>query len=282
MAAESNVLVYGLKNNQVFRCLIKPFMDVYRINRNKRYYGSEDSMIMQSLKGKYQGKRCFIIGNGPSLRADDLDKLKKEVTFGTNRIFHIFDKTQWRPTYYLAVDSDFIQYNYEEIKAVAAKYLFLSNIYHIPWKLKTKNMVSINEYGKFPVNKWNDTSAFVSEDVSKYFSIGYTVTFTAIQLALYMGFKEIYLLGVDFNYSSIRDAKGRIIKNDKIEDYFDGKKYHSSVLNYHSAVHAYQMADQYCRDHSAKICDATRSGKLNVFEKVVLEDVIEKSMGENS
>lgn len=281
MSEESNVFIYGIKNNKAFRFIIKPFMDIYRTNRNRKYYGSKDSMVIEGLKGIYQGKRCFIIGNGPSLLADDLDKLKKEVTFAANRIFNIFDKTDWRPTYYLAVDSDFIKYNYEKIKKVNARYIFLSNIYHIPLNEKKENMVYINEYAKFPINKWNDTSSFVSEDVSKYFSIGYTVTFTAIQLALYMGFQEIYLLGVDFNYSSVGDLRGKIIKNNNIEDYFDGKKYHSSVLNYNSALHAYEVAEQYCKNHDANIFNATRCGKLKVFEKVILEKILDKSMGEN-
>lgn len=273
MAVESNVFVYALKNNKIFRFTIKPLMDVYRTNRNKRYYKSDDSMIIQSLKDKHKGERCFIIGNGPSLTAEDLDKLKDEITFAANRIYNIFAKTKWRPTYYIAVDSDFIKYNYEMIKSIQSEYIFLSNIYQIPLNDKPKNIVYINEYAKFPINKWNDTSAFVSEDVSRFFSIGYTVTFTAIQLALYMGVKEIYLLGVDFNYSNIRDSKGRIIKNDSIEDYFDGKKYHSSVLNYNSALHAYEAAAKYCENQNIRICNATRGGKLNVFKKVNFEDV---------
>lgn len=276
MEETSNVFVYALKNNKIFRFAIKPLMDVYRINRNKRYYRSDDSITMQSLKGKHREERCFIIGNGPSLTAEDLDKLKNEITFASNRIYSIFDKTEWRPTYYLAVDADFIKYNYEAIKNIYSEYIFLSNIYQIPLNDRPQNIVYINEYAKFPVNKWNDTSAFVSEDVSKYFSIGYTVTFTAMQLALYMGFKEIYLLGVDFNYSVVRDSKGRVKKNDDIEDYFDGKKYRSSVLNYNSVLHAYEVANQYCRNHNAKIYNATRCGKLEVFEKVILEDIVKK------
>lgn len=273
MAVESNAFIYGLKNNKVFRFALKPLMDVYRFNRNKKYYRSNDSMIMQSLKGKHQEERCFIIGNGPSLTAEDLDKLREEITFASNRIYNIFDKTEWRPTYYLAVDSDFIKYNYEIIKGIQSKYIFLSNIYQIPLNDKPENIVYINEYAKFPVNKWDDTSAFVSEDVSKFFSIGYTVTFTAMQLALYMGFKEIYLLGVDFSYSIIRDSRGRIRKNDNTKDYFDGKKYRSTVLNYNSVLHSYKIAKEYCDENNIKINNVTRGGKLEVFNRADLDSV---------
>ena len=61
---------------------------------------------MKQFKDLYQGKRCFIIGNGPSLKADDLDCLKNEYTFAANRIYEILDKTDWRPWAYVVVDKN--------------------------------------------------------------------------------------------------------------------------------------------------------------------------------
>src|SRR5699024_7865108 len=59
---------------------------------------------IEALRNCHKGERCFIIGNGPSLRAEDLDKLKNEITFACNRINLIFDQTDWRPTYYCITD----------------------------------------------------------------------------------------------------------------------------------------------------------------------------------
>ena len=56
-------------------------------------------------KDKHLGQRCFIIGNGPSLKAKDLDKIKGEFSFGANMIYKIFPETNWRPTYYFVEDS---------------------------------------------------------------------------------------------------------------------------------------------------------------------------------
>ena len=66
-----------------------------------KYRKCSDSAKMKELKDTKIGKRCFIIGNGPSLKAEDLSKLYKnnEITFAFNRIYHIFDQTKWRPTY---------------------------------------------------------------------------------------------------------------------------------------------------------------------------------------
>lgn len=46
--------------------------------------------------------------------------------------------------------------------------------------------------GKFIINRYNDRTSHISENISDHFSCGYTVTFSAIQLAIYMGIREIY------------------------------------------------------------------------------------------
>ena len=62
---------YILKNNLVVRCLIKPYKDWNRKQGLYRYSQTEDSKRVLELKDAHKGKRCFIIGNGPSLRADE-------------------------------------------------------------------------------------------------------------------------------------------------------------------------------------------------------------------
>lgn len=52
------------------------------------------------------GTRCFIVGNGKSLKLDQLRMLhrKEEICFGVNRIHLIYDQTKWRPTYWVLTD----------------------------------------------------------------------------------------------------------------------------------------------------------------------------------
>ena len=67
------------------------------------FESSHDGKRIAALKDKYKGKRCFICGNGPSLKAEDLNILSQrgEYTFGMNRIFKIFPQTEWRPSFYM-------------------------------------------------------------------------------------------------------------------------------------------------------------------------------------
>lgn len=60
----------------------------------------KNDVAIQKMKRVYKGKRCFIVGNGPSLKTEDLELLKKEITFGSNGIFHLYGRTEWRPTFY--------------------------------------------------------------------------------------------------------------------------------------------------------------------------------------
>ena len=58
----------------------------------------------RKLKDKYKGQRGFVVGNGPSLKIEDLSKLEKEVSIASNKIFMIFKDTPWRPQVYSIVD----------------------------------------------------------------------------------------------------------------------------------------------------------------------------------
>ena len=259
----------NIKQNLIVRLLMYPYMRWSKKKAFQQYKESLDSLKIQTLKGKESGKRCFIIGNGSSLRVEDLEKLKNEITFACNRIYNIFDKTSWRPTYYMAVDTDGLD---EMAPCVLNK-----GISHIFLNEKAKKNVSSDnddlywEYlsygnGGFVINIFDDKSIHISEDVSKCFIAGYTVTFSAIQLAIYLGIREIYLIGVDFNYSLYTDKWGRKKKKEGVTNYFDGKNL-GSYLNYHSTMRAYQKAKEYCDEHGIRIANATRGGCLEVFER---------------
>ncbi len=266
-------LKYRLKNNFAVRVALFPYMNHIRKSELERYSVSSDSNSIKLWKDKYKGKRCFIVGNGPSLKPEDLDELRNEYTFGANRIYEVFDKTDWRPTFYFAVDNSFIEAETDRLNALELQNLFLAADENIDIS-GIGHAVRIFEFTKFKINKWNDNSAHISKDVSKYFSVGYTVTFTEIQMAIYMGFTEIILLGVDFNYSSVRDRKGRIHTKEGVIDYFSGKKYESTVLPYYSNLCAYEAAKKYADEHKIKILNATRGGKLEVFDRINFDNIV--------
>lgn len=261
-------LGWKLKNVSLIRSLCKPWMDRKLQRIHQEYLLSEHPHEIQSLKNICQGKRCFIIGNGPSLLARDLDQLKNEYTFAANRVYEIFSQTDWRPWAYMVVDRDYMWSDAENIKKVPCEWKF------IPFEAKMdthewKHTFQIHGgITNFVIHRGNDITAYIPEDVSKGFSNGYTVTFIAIQLAIYMGFREIYLLGVDFNYSVYYDKNGKVHHRDGVTDYFNGKKYVMTMQMMEPTRQAYIVSRQYCDSHEIIIKNATRGGKLEVFERV--------------
>lgn len=266
------------------RALFKPYLDCKRRKAHERYLRSPDSWYLKTLKGIHEGKRCFIIGNGPSLRSEDLDRLTGEYTFGANRIYEIFDQTKWRPSFYLLIDTvGDMQEIYRKAAQCDVGHMFIrlnikdrkdeAKSLDFPVRKMTRVFFDIDGYFTTYQNTWNDGTAYVSVDVSDHFSNGCTVTFNSIQLAIYMGFAEIYLLGVDFSYSIMRDAKGKVHRDESIQDYFTGKRYDATVFNYNGMLHAYEAAREYCDNHGIKIYNATRGGKLEVFERVEFDKI---------
>ena len=118
-----------------------------------------------------------------------------------------------------------------------------------------------------------------SKDVSKFLGQGYTVTYGAIQMAIYMGFSEIFLLGIDHNYNIIRDAKGRPLKkDDSCSNYPQGMSNYVDMKNLpriEESTIAYETAEKISRKMGVRIYNATRGGKLDSFERVDF-DLIKK------
>lgn len=222
---------------------------------------------LKSIQGKYRGKRCFIIGNGPSLRAEDLEKLKNEYTFAFNRIYYIFDQTSWRPTFYCTQDVKIARASSKEIKGtIHTPYLFA------PINLKWYEDVDIDSEYFFSPRQAGECVPEFSEDIPHYVGVGNTVAYTAIQLAVYMGFSEIYLLGVDHSFQTYQDKNGNVIVDSNAKDYFcdqynqDNNQLFIPKLDISTL--SYIAAQKYAENHPVAIYNATRGGKLEVFPRV--------------
>lgn len=234
---------------------------------------STKALALKKFKNKHLNHRCFIIGNGPSLKVEDLEKLKNEITFAFNRIYYIFNKTDWRPSYYCSEDDKTIFKSKEEINNLKIENKFFP--VNFPWDYKI-NFKDANYY-IFKLGDRNVEPKF-SEDIIKGIYWGNTVAYTAIQLAVYMGIKEIYLLGVDHNFSKMINDKGEILIDKTAKDYFT-EKYNTDkedlyIPNIEVSTRAFSAAKKYADKHNIKIYNVTRGGKLEVFERADFDKII--------
>ncbi|WP_121662798.1 6-hydroxymethylpterin diphosphokinase MptE-like protein [Metabacillus litoralis] len=227
---------------------------------------------LKALQDIHMSERCFIIGNGPSLTTEDLKRLKNEVTFAFNRIYYIFDQTDWRPTYYCSEDDKTILNSRDEIDSLKIENKFFPLNFPRDYKIQFRN-------AKYYIFKFSDKNVEpkFSNDIVKGIYWGNTVTYTAIQMAVYMGIKEIYLLGVDHNFSKMINDKGEIIIDKTAKDYFT-KEYNTDkedlyIPNVEVSTRSFKAAKKYADKNDIKIYNATRGGKLEVFERVDFDKI---------
>lgn len=239
---------------------------------------SEESFVMEYMlpsrmnlvkyKDIHQGKRCFIVATGPSLRVEDLDKIHEngDICISMNRIFNIFNRTKWRPDYYMICDTEMIEDLSEEIANLDLKYKFVTTEPKCYWSNpKAQSSIPYNLIFRVYTNK----SPIFSTSFEKGLGHGTTVTYLCIQLAVYMGFSEIYLLGVDFNYTNnVYDSCNHFEGCDTIKN-----KIRLNTIYPDRIMLAYEKAKKYCVEHDIKICNATRGGKLEVYDRVEFDDL---------
>lgn len=229
------------------------------------------------LKDSHKGEKCFVIGNGPSLQVEDLDMIyqKRIPTFATNRVFKIFDKTKWRPTYYVSEDILLMKDAQDIINDMPVKGRF------IPINLKWFEGVNIPnaDYFYIEYNEPMKETFGLSLDVPHNIRCRGTVTTTCLQLAIYMGFSEIYLIGVDHNFAKMFDKDGNVvidntIKNHFVDDYDKG--IYDQGFHVDNATEAYMDIERLSRKMKTfRIFNATRGGKLEVYERIDLDSILE-------
>lgn len=244
--------------------LIYPWMQ-------KHFEKTSHGKRISQYKNKFLNKRCFIVANGPSLTPEDLDTLQKngEITFGMNRIYKMFDSTKWRPTFYVCEDELIAKEQQKEINSIPATEKF------IPIELRWWHDIDIENALYFHIN-YHQGDAYpysFSTDIAHQIDCRGTVTFTCMQIAAYMGFSEIYLIGVDHNYQKTIDINGNVIVDPNAKDYFcDGYDDDIKDLVIHDMgnnTRAYMDAKKYCDEsNTCNIYNSTRGGKLEIFKRI--------------
>ena len=241
---------------------------------------NDNSKKLRKLKNSHRGERCFLIGNGPSLTAADLDLLKDETCFACNMIYEIFPQTQWRPTYYCVYDnvySDTLEQQLTDSLS-ATKNMFTIPGFYNKLSEKPENMLYVDS-----IFSENYT---VRGNVLAYCMRKATVMTIMAEMAFYMGFKEIYFIGVD--NSDTHGNNGHFYQNEtekkvaardinRIKKRVAKHNVTSEDIAEHTMNRCnsvYEELKKYADAHGIKMYNATRGGKLEVFERANLDEVV--------
>jgi hypothetical protein len=222
---------------------------------------------LESFRDMYKGKRCFIMGNGPSLRKMDLSPLRNEITFGLNRIYLLFPELGFTTTF-------LVQINDLVIEQCAAEVSALSIPKFITWRSRKyfrprKDLMFID-------TDFTGEENF-SPDITGRFYEAYTVTNAALQIAFFMGFEEVILIGVDHNYQTKGPANTTVVSegedpNHFIGNYF-GKGFRWQLPDLEGSEQGYERARQAYAAAGRRVLDATVEGKLTIFPRVDFKDL---------
>ena len=226
---------------------------------------------LRKLKNIHKGKRCFIVCTGPSLKISDLEKLNGEITFGINSIYDSYPLTNWRPTYYVAVEKLVVQELFDNDICFGRNFSkggnFFTEGFNLPHPTEYDYYLLCSDKNMKPINKARKIVR-LSKDISVCVYGSATTANIAVQIAIYMGFKEIYLIGADCDYSK---NKIHFIKRKNDDDLIKVGFIKNSGLD---LIDCYKTVKSFAKKNGVKIYNATRGGKLEVFERVDFDKIV--------
>ena len=234
----------------------------------------------QRLHNKYRGQNGFVIGNGPSLTMEDLDRIAGKPSIGSNKIYLAYEQTYFRPTMLTCVDQIVAESMVEDLRNISGNkyfsHLLVPFIEPMPGAIY---WMDISGATKDP----NLLRKF-SFDASNGLYSGHTVTYNNLQLAYHLGFKTVYLIGMDFRFLLPEQKEMYtdipVLISDRERNHFHpnyrkrGERWTVPKLDLQRI--AFQAARLHFENNRRKIINATRGGDLDVFERLDLDEVVEK------
>lgn len=254
--------------------------------------------LNSQFKDAYKGERCFIFGNGPSLKELDFSRFSNEYTFTVNQLSRNPQFESLKTNFHFWADPVFfnIDLNKPEdiellnvMKAVHSK----DNSPKVFYPIDTLEFVK-----KYELDRCLDVHYFKSElhflnntnnlDYTKIVPAFGTVVQWCITMAIYMGFTEIYLLGCD-NTGIINNIQSamkvavteynyQISENEqnRMERQLDNKRLYDFVSTYGEILLDYEYLFDYCVKHSIKLRNCTPQSAIDCIPKEDLKIVLER------
>jgi len=216
---------------------------------------------LRPMRDQYQGKRCFVIGNGPSLRDTDMRKLRNEYTFGLNRIYMMFPELGFETSFYVSIN-DLV------VEQCAADIMQLKMPKFIAWHAREWLRPVENLFLLYTTY----TGPRFTRDITRRIWEGATVTNVAMQVAYYLGFSEVILIGVDHSFATKGKPNTTVVSEGDDPNHFNpayfGKGFRWQLPDLDTSEVGYAMARNAFEADGRRVLDATIGGKLTIFPKV--------------
>lgn len=223
---------------------------------------------VRDWRDRHRGEQCVIIGNGPSLNKTDLGLLKGRQIFGLNRLYLMRERLGFEPAYTVVVNPLVVQQCAEDFAAMRNQPLFTT------W-------ANAPVLGALPHINYlfgDPRPTKFSHEISTRISEGFTVTYVAMQIAYYMGFEDVVLVGVDHRFSTKGTPNATVTSTGDDPNHFDPKYFGAGfrwqLPDLEGSEHSYRLARAAFERDGRRIADATVDGALTVFPKADLADAL--------
>lgn len=256
-------------------------------------YKRNNKMLTQKIRENvrfrniHTGERCFILGNGPSLRDVNFDLLANEFVFSVNNFPLVDGYKKVKTNVHIWADLSFFELrddqkydhkelmkNYKKIAKEGPICFVPDSAYDFMVKNELDEMLDMNYFSIFGSS---DSKVRAHFDLSRAISAYSTVVQYAAVIAIYMGFKEIYLLGCDStNIVSLLNC-AMSIRNEGMHAYQkdDVNERYTELLKHWSMTDAFY--DQYILFEGYKTlkdeCDKRNIKIVNCSSKTIINEL---------
>ena len=264
-------LLHQLKRekSKFFTKRLKWYKELKQFKNDTRY----DNYLgnVTQLKHKHYGERCFVIGTGPSLNKTNLDLLEDEYVIGMNTLFNAYKKSKFRCDYYCVSDkANAWMHYYKDI-------LSLDTTLFIGGWAGQEYLDNIEMYKKFekcdsiPLRQRRSAKKGWKPDLLAGTPACHsTVSAMCLPVAYHLGFSEVYLLGIDFDYRGQHHFDGVVYgptRGKKVNKTERCPELWGEVFKECEVIH-----DVFRKDERS-IINCTVGGRLDLFPRIKLEDL---------
>tara|TARA_B110000238_G_C16140483_1_gene445975 strand:+ start:1684 stop:2541 length:858 start_codon:yes stop_codon:yes gene_type:complete len=234
------------------------------------------------FKNKHKNQRAFIIVNGPSLKTQNLDDLKNEITFVVSGFYKHKVIKLWQPTYYSFLDKRFFNgsvasnFFFKELNTIISESTFFVPLFRGYEAIKKQNLLKNQKVHFIATAGTPNSNIELSSVIQSFEGVGAF----ALAQAIYMGCNPIYLTGFDHDYLANRGLdhhfyEGGTIKEDKLNQVplLDRSPYDSEMLANYKLWQNYRSLKKIADKKGIKIFNATNGGYLDVFDKVNFDEL---------
>lgn len=226
---------------------------------------------LESLRDRHRGRPMLVVGNGPSLNRTPLDRFAHVPAIGMNKISLLFPRTSWRPAYILACNNPVVRQHAEFFRTSEIPVLLA---YKCRWFLGRGPRRNVRFYNMFP------DPAF-STDFSRGVGMASTVSYVALQFAYYLGANPVIIFGIDHNFQHRPDTHQAYQKMEGGDpNHFDPNYFAHGVKwglpDLENDRRLFRRAKAAFEADGRRIYDATVDGKLPVYDKLTVEEALER------